>query len=140
FIVADVALTAPATWVVDGELVDPDGIVLVTVHREPLRSIAMQMTEWIAEAHKIGKARGFDDVTTTPERAISLPEGWEGTERLGSFEDAMGTRQHYRIIIAGKSFGGELVQLVIMTPDSIARSAPGFFRQLIASAGPTSIF
>jgi len=135
-VVADVAITAPSTYVVDGELVDPDGVVLVTAHREPLESMMGQMTKWIAQAHQIGKARGFDDVTVATDRLVPLPDGWEGTERIGTFEDPMGTRQRYRIVVAGKDFNGSLVQLIVMTPDSIARAAPQFFTQLVASAGP----
>ncbi len=137
FVVNEVALTAPATWVADGELVDPDGIVLVTVHRETLQTLPLQMANWVGQAYSIGKARGFDDVVDEPNRIVALPDGWEGAEARGSFEDAMGVRQRYRIVITGKAFGDTLVQLVIMTPESFARDAAGFFRQLVASAGPT---
>jgi membrane associated rhomboid family serine protease len=137
--VAGVHLTAPSTYVVDRvELVDADGIVLITVHREPLSAMAPQMASWVAETAKVGKARGFDDIATPPSVVVPLPDGWEGAERIGSFDDAMGNRQHYRVVIAGKDFGGTLVQLTVMTPDSIARSAPGFFTKLIASAKPES--
>jgi hypothetical protein len=50
----------------------------------------------------------------------------------------MGTRQHYRIVVAGKAFGGSLVMLIVMTPDSVSRAAPEFFTKLIASAVPAS--
>lgn len=138
YVLADVAITAPATYVADGELVDPDGVVLVTIHKEPLQSIVTQMGKWIGQANQIGKARGFEEVTTANDRVVALPDGWEGTELVGSFEDPMGTRQHYRIVVAGKDFHGQLVLLIVMTPDSIARAAPGFFTQLVASAGPAT--
>ena len=137
YVLSDVAISAPATYVIDsGELVDPDGVVLITLHREPLSELTMQMGAWILEAQKIGRARGFDDVVVPKDRIVALPEGWEGAERIGTFEDAMGTRQHYRIIAAGKDFGGTLVQVIVMTPDSIARTAPEFFTKLVASVGP----
>lgn len=138
YAVAGVAITAPATYVVDGELVDPDGIVFVTVQREPLQSLAPQMTAWVAQAGKLGKARGFDDVVVAPDRVVPLPAGWEGAELLGSFEDAMDTRQQYRVIVAGKPGDGTLVLLIVMAPDSIVKAAPGFFTQLVGSARPQS--
>ncbi|MDQ3300781.1 MAG: rhomboid family intramembrane serine protease, partial [Myxococcota bacterium] len=134
--VAEVAITAPATWLADNELADPDGLVLVTLRREPLQNLATQMTAWSVEAKAIGKARGFDDIAVPATRLIALPTGWEGTELVGSFEDALGNRQRYRVIVAGRAFGDTLIQLVIMTPDSIAAAAPDFFAQLVASAGP----
>jgi hypothetical protein len=137
FVASEVSFTAPSFWVIaDNELVDPDGIVLVTAKRDSAQAMFTQMAKWVADAHAMGKARGFDNVLTAKDRVITLPDGWEGAELMGSFEDAMGVRQHYRMIVAGKMFGDALIQLVVMTPDSIARDAAGFFRQLIASAGP----
>jgi rhomboid protease GluP len=139
FVINDVAITAPATWgEISGELTDTDGLAIVTLHRQPLADLTVQMTEWVTQAHKIGKARGFADVVAAKDRVIALPDGWEGAESMGSVDDALDVRQHYRIIIAGKVFDGMLVQLIIMTPDSVARASPEFFRQLIASAGPSS--
>ena len=139
FALHDVTITGPATWVIEGgELVDPDGIVIVSVHREPLQSMAAQMTAQIAQAHATGRSRGFDEIVAAPDRVVALPDGWEGAEQLGSFEDVMGVRQQYRLVVAGKAFGNVLVVLVVTTPDSIAREAPDFFRTLFASAGPAS--
>lgn len=137
FVVGGVAVTAPATYLVDNELVDPDHIVFVTVAREPMQAMMPQMTEWIAKAHQIGKARGFDTVVAAQDaRVVPLPEGWEGTELLGAFEDPMGAKQYYRVVVAGKAFGGDLVLLALMTPDSIAKSGAGFFTKLVASIQP----
>jgi hypothetical protein len=135
--ISGVAITAPASWLADVELADPDGLVFVTTQREPLKNIMTQMVTWIAQAHAIGKARGFDEVTVAPARVITLPDGWEGTERIGTYVDPMGVQQAYRLIVAGRAFGGTLVEIIVMAPDTIARSAPGFLAELIASAGPT---
>jgi len=135
-VVGNVAITAPATWVNHGELADPDGLVMVLVQQEPLVDIMGQMTRWIARVQATGKARGFEEVVAATDRVLVLPDGWEGTERIGSFEDGTGNRQRFRLIIAGRAFGDTLVQLVIITPESIARSARAFFVELIASAKP----
>jgi membrane associated rhomboid family serine protease len=135
-VIGNVAITAPASYVADIGLDDPDSIVLITPLREPLVALVPQMTQSIALAVKIGKERGFEDVSAAADRVIALPVGWEGTEHLGSFEDPMGTRQHYRILVAGKVFDSSLVMLIIMTPDSIARVAPTFFTKLVASTAP----
>jgi membrane associated rhomboid family serine protease len=137
FVLNDVAITAPSTWLDDGELVDPGGLVIVTAYREPLQSLAPQMIATIARAQAIGLKRGFEEVGVPPDRAVALPDGWEGAERVGTIEDALGVTQHYRIVVAGKPVGGELLVVVITTPDGIARAAPEFFRALIASAGPS---
>ncbi len=134
--IGGIAITAPGTWSSDGELVDPDGMVFVTVQRAPLQSIAPQMVAWIAQAHAIGKARGFDEVAVATDRVIAMSEGWEGTELIGSYEDPMGVRQSYRVVVAGRAFGATLVQVIVMTPESIARGAPAFFAKLLTSVGP----
>jgi hypothetical protein len=133
----NVTFSAPATYVhATNELVDPDGIVIISAVREPLHSIAEQMTAAIAEAQAAGRSRGFAEITVPNDRAVPLPDGWEGSERVGSFEDVMGVRQHYRIVIAGKVFGPTLVVIVVTTPDSIAREAASYFTQLFASVRP----
>ena len=137
-VVGTVAITAPASYVNTGELADPDSLVFITMHKEPLTALVQQMTAWIAQAANIGKQRGFAEVVAATDRVVPLPDGWEGTEHIGSFEDPMGTKQRYRIVIAGKDFSGQLVMLIIMTPESIATAAPGFFTALVASAGPAS--
>lgn len=136
FVVHDVAITAPATYIADGELVDPDRLVFVTVQREPLVAMAPQMTEWIARADQIGRARGFADVVTAKDRVVALPDSWEGTELIGSFEDPMGTHQAFRIVVAGKAFDGGLVLVTIMTPDYLARDGAAYFAKLVGSAQP----
>jgi membrane associated rhomboid family serine protease len=136
FVVHDIAITAPATYIADGELVDPDRLVFVTLQREPLVAMMPQMTEWIGRADQIGKARGFTEVVPAKNRAVALPDGWEGTELIGSFEDPMGTRQEFRIVVAGKNFDGSLLLVTIMTPDLIAREGAEFFAKLVGSAAP----
>ena len=137
FVLHGVALTAPSTWLADTELVDPDGLVIVNAVREPLNDLATQMAMHATQAQAVGLKRGFEEVTTPADRAVELPDGWEGAERLATVEDALGVTQRYRIIIAGKPFAGVLVVVVITTPDGIAQAAPEFFRAMIESAGPT---
>jgi membrane associated rhomboid family serine protease len=136
-VIGEVAITAPAGWISAGELADPDGLIIVTVHRDSRVDMAAQMLAWIEKSQTIARNYNFDKVEAVREHVVSLPEGWEGTELRASFEDALESRQYYRLIIAGRAFGDTLVQLVVITPDSVAHAAPAFLAQLIASAGPT---
>jgi hypothetical protein len=52
---------------------------------------------------------------------------------VGSVVDAMGYTQHLRVVACGVEIKGELVLVVIMAPDSIARAAPRYLTRLLSS-------
>lgn len=136
-VVGEVAVMAPASWNTDGELSDRDGLVIMTISKtERTGDVPGQVLGWLEQVPKIASAHGFAHVEAAPDRVIALPGGWEGTERIGSFDDAMGNRQHYRIVAAVKAFDRSLVAVVLMTSDSMARAAPGFFASMIGSTQP----
>ena len=136
-VIGGVTVTAPAGWGAGTELADPDGLTIVTLHREPGAALAPALVEWIERGlPDIAKARGFDRVERADAPAIALPDGWDGRELIGSFVDALGNRQHYRMLACARAFDGAVVLAVVMTPDSIARAAPRFFTALLASVSP----
>jgi hypothetical protein len=95
-----------------------------------------QLATWIAQAPSLAKSHGFDRTETASERVVTLPPGWEGKELAVSFEDGMGYRQQYRMIVCGKAFAHDVVMLVITVPDSIAKVAPDFMALLIRQTRP----
>jgi membrane associated rhomboid family serine protease len=135
-VVNKVAISAPAGWVNDGELAEPDGLVVLSLVREPKTDMALQIATWVAGATEIAKKRGFDTVDPISDDLVPLPFGWEGREMIASFEDPMGYRQRYRLIACGHVSDADLVLVLIVSPESIARAAPGFFARLLRSTTP----
>ncbi len=131
--VSGVSITAPAAWINDGELSEPDGLVVVTTRRVPVTDTASQIAMWVgAEAPAIAKAR-YGSVEAATDTAVPLPKKWEGVELVSSFEDPMGYRQRYRMVVCGRVFGDELVLIMVSSPETVARPASGFLAFLIAS-------
>jgi membrane associated rhomboid family serine protease len=135
----EVAVTAPAGWVVSNrELFDPDKLVILKTVRETIKpkdTPPVLIAEWIIDTERDAKARGFDRVEATPTRLIT-PAGWEGSERIGTLEDAMGHVQRWRVVALGKDLGGEMLKVLLYLPDSVAHAAPALFAEIIASVGP----
>lgn len=129
-----VTITAPAAWLrSDGELAEPDGLVIVTAKRVPLVDAASQTAMWIgAEAPAIAKAR-YGAVEVASGTIVTLPKTWEGVELVSSFEDAMGYRQRYRMVVASRAFGNELVLVLVAAPETVAEKASVFLAFLIGS-------
>lgn len=129
-----VSITAPAAWLrSDGELAEPDGLVIVNAKRVPLTDAASQMAMWVgAEAPAIAKAR-YGSVEPATTAAVTLPKKWEGVELVSSFEDPMGYRQRYRMIVCGRVFGNELVLVMVATPETVAQKASQFLAFLVSS-------
>jgi hypothetical protein len=135
--VGGVLVAAPATWTNDGDLAEPDGLVLLTVHRTAEIDRAAQLAIWLADtAPTLARNHGFDRVDPAPDRVIPLPAGWEGGELVASVTDAMGYRQRFRLIVCGRVFGGDLVTVVLLAPESIARTTPTYLARMLASIKP----
>ena len=65
---------------------------------------------------------------------MPLPPGWEGTELAVSMADPMGSRQRYRVVVAGHTVAsGETVLVSLYLPETIGRAAPEFFTKLLAT-------
>jgi hypothetical protein len=64
---------------------------------------------------------------------IALPSGWQGSELVVSVADPLGGEQRYRVVVAGRPDPGGAVVVSLYAPESVARAAPAFFAQLLAS-------
>jgi membrane associated rhomboid family serine protease len=129
-----VIIAAPAAWVLSpGELAEPDGLVIVTAKRVPLTDAPSQMAMWVgAEAPAIAKSR-YGSVEPATEPMVALPKTWEGVELVSSFEDPMGYRQRYRMVVCSRAIGDELVLVMVATPETVAQKASAFLAFLVAS-------
>lgn len=135
--VAGVRISAPATWLTNGELVEPDGLLTVTVVRRPLEDHRAQLAAWITEtAPTLAAEHGFTSVVAAPAPLVLLPLGWTGVELIGSFTDGLETVQRSRLLVGGRAFGRELVLIMVSTPETIAREAPGYLGRLVSSITP----
>jgi hypothetical protein len=132
--VGGVSIAAPAAWLNDGELSEPDGLVIVSVRKSPAVDTTKQIAMWIAaDVPAQTKSRGFETVEAAIEPSVKLPKGWEGSELVATFSDPMGYRQRYRLIACGKVFGDTLVTVAITTPETIATAAQPFLGFLLSS-------
>jgi len=136
YTVRDAVVTAPAGWTADGELVDPDNLVILTISRKPALDLGTEFAAWLVVGEEEAKAHGFDTVEAAADRAISLPAGWEGRERIGKLEDPLGQEQRWRIVECGRMFGGEAMLVTLLVPDSVALADPSLFAGIIGSIGP----
>jgi hypothetical protein len=135
--VGDVALVAPAGWTDDGELAEPDGLVIVSTKRSPKTDVAAQREAWIKDtAPAIARDHGFERVERAPVSIVALPNGWEGRELLGWYTDPLGYEQRYRLIAAGRVFGDEVITVVIWVPDSITKAVQGYLMKILTSIKP----
>ena len=129
-----VSISAPANWHGGVELAEPDGLMIVSAKRQVASDPPTQIALWGAEAApQLAREHGFSRVDPAPNRVVALPPGWEGVELIASFTDAVGSTQRYRLVACGRVFGEDLVTVVIHTPDTIARAAPGYLVRLLQS-------
>jgi len=132
--VGSISIVAPANWIGEAELADPDGLVIVSPHRQPLTDLPAQLGNWIGEvAPALAKMQGFERTEPALARVVALPDGWEGAELVASFTDPLGYTQRYRLIACGRVFGDELVTLVVQLPDTLARYSPRYIARLVSS-------
>ena len=128
---SSVVVRAPAGWIVDDSLQDPDDLVEIRFASSNAESPFEAFTT--AEQDRVRKLFPRIDIAT--ERVVPLPPGWSGSELAISPDepDPVGGRQHYRLIIAGKQFRGGTVLASIEVSETIARAAPGLFSAILAS-------
>jgi len=102
----------------------------------PDLAIMMQTKRGVAfenyAAEELANARKLelDDPKPASDNTVPLPPGWQGRELETSAADPLGNRQYFRIVVATRSDG---LLATIYVPETIARAAPAFFTQLLAS-------
>lgn len=149
--VGEIALQVPASWGVsvnqqrpadvaelqiDGQLVEPEAGVVITVAHQARFQPAAQIAAWLAARAQYAREE-FPDLAPAGEPVLGLPAGWEGRELVAAPEDEMGYHQRMRLVLCGRELGGELIFVAIQVPETIARGAPEVFARLLASIGPT---
>jgi rhomboid protease GluP len=131
--VGRVSVEAPVAWHVDGdEIRQTDVFIMLRLEREP-GPLAGQIATRLAGEPDRARAKNLDQIDAAIEPVVPLPPGWEGRELASSATDDVGSRQQYRIVVAGVAIGGEIVIASLYVPEAIARSAPSYFTELLAS-------
>ena len=125
-------VSAPAAWSInDGELVDGELFVVLALSRD--LSPDAVAAHWKSEPDR-ARSRSFDQVEVATESLVPLPPGWEpGGELDVSYEDPLGERAHYRVVVAAKRVDGSTILASLYMPDSLAHNAPQFFTDLLGS-------
>jgi membrane associated rhomboid family serine protease len=132
--IGDITVTAPKRWiVVQDELSDPDGIVMLLARRVKLEMPDVQIAAWLKTIEDPSEKSGFEKIVRATDTVIELPPGWTGAESIGSFSDAMGYSQQFRILMCGRQAGDSIIVVRIFTPDSVARAVPKLLHELLSS-------
>jgi membrane associated rhomboid family serine protease len=125
---------APVSWgQVKDELYAPDIYMILVA--QPVEGTVDTVLQPFTEAERLrAKDNKFDQVETAPYSVIPLPTGWRGSELVVSVADSLGTRQLYRVVCAARPDGGNRTMLAsLYVPETVARAAPAFFTNLLAS-------
>jgi rhomboid protease GluP len=125
---------APASWNdTKDEIVAPDVYMVLVAQRVTGGPIETLLPMFLDGEHARAKERGFDQIAAVTGRFIPLPPTWQGSELVVSVADALDTRQRYRVVVAGRPDGDGVLLATLYVPESIARVAPAFFTNLLAS-------
>ena len=129
-----VQVHAPARWTAAlDELSDPDQLVMLAARRAN-GDLASGLAELGKSEAEHARALGFDSVKPAAERLVPLPAGgWQGSELELEATDALGARQRFRLVVAGRPDGGGIVVAALYLPESIARAAPSYFMDMLGS-------
>ena len=148
-VVAGVAIAAPARWQVstnqlvhggevertEGQLLQPDGLVIVTITHQPRTDPARQIATWLADEGRHARDE-LGELAPAAAPVLAPQPGWEGGELVAAPEDGMGYRQRVRVVLRGRVFGDRTIFVAIQVPETILIAAPEFFARLLASIGP----
>ena len=122
---------APADWRYDETLHDPDDMIELRF----ASSSAEKPFEDFMAAEQARMHKRFERIDIATVSVVPLPSGWTGQELAVSAEepDAVGGREHYLLVLAGKPMPGGTVLVSIEVTETMARAAPAFFTALLAS-------
>jgi rhomboid protease GluP len=136
--VEGVGVTAPTAWALDsGELVEHGLFLVLALRRAPATAggLPAVLADYTASEPTRAKSRSFDRADPAPDRIVPLPAGWTGSELVATVADQLGNSQRFRIVVAGRQLGDSVVLASVYAPDAVARAAPQFFVELLASVG-----
>ena len=115
----------------EGEAFERDPFILFRLDREPGPIgpvLAARM------ANEPVRDYGFDQVELATDSIVELPPGWESRELVVSQPDPLGSRQEYRVVIAGKQIDGATLLASVYLPESLVHLAPGLVQSVLAPA------
>jgi membrane associated rhomboid family serine protease len=125
---------APASWNrTQDEIFADDVYIVLLAQRGKGGTVETLLPAFTEGEHARAKDKSFDQIAEVPDRVIPLPATWTGTELVVSVADSLGTRQRYRVVVAGRPDGEGVVLASLYVPETIARAAPAFFTNLLAS-------
>jgi membrane associated rhomboid family serine protease len=126
---------APLSWgQVQDELYAPDIYMTLVAQPGQVGTPDTTLKPFTDVERLRAKDKQFDQIEAAPYSIIPLPPDWRGNELVVSVADSLGTRQLYRVVCAGRPDGDNRTMLVsLYVPESIARAAPAFFTNLLAS-------
>lgn len=134
---ASEALSAivPLTWQRSGagELFDPDTYTVLLAQRGPVGPVAPQLDAFRADEERRAAKNSFDQISAARDQVVPLPAGWVGSELVVSQPDALGERQRFRVVVAGRPDSVGVVLTSLYVPETVARAAPAYFTRLLAS-------
>ncbi len=135
--VPGVNVVVPERWLRDKQtLFDPNtNAQLVALHAsigsQPLPAVLDQ--EVANEQKRAVDNQNLAAVKPADEQVFELPPGWIGAELMSTTEDPLST-QRIRVLVAIKRIDSvNVLYAALYVPDTIARAAPGFFTQILAT-------
>ncbi|HEX5060827.1 MAG TPA: rhomboid family intramembrane serine protease [Kofleriaceae bacterium] len=133
----NVSVVVPVSWQrsTDGELFDPDLYIPLLAKRVPaIGTLDAQVEAYRKDEEKHATdTKGFEKVTAATDQLIPLPAEWRGSEMLASMPDPLGDHQQFRVVVAGRPHPQGVILVSLYIPETVARAAPAWFTQLLAS-------
>jgi membrane associated rhomboid family serine protease len=127
---ASLVAKAPADWIYDETLHDPDDMIEVKF----ASSNADKPFDDFMASEQARMHKRFERIDIATVHVVPLPPSWTGQELSVSAEepDAVGGREHYLLVLAAKQVRGGTILVSIEVTETMARAAPAFFTALLS--------
>ncbi|HEX7704010.1 MAG TPA: hypothetical protein VF403_24880, partial [Kofleriaceae bacterium] len=127
---ASLVAKAPADWIYDETLHDPDDMIEVKF----ASSNAEKPFDDFMASEQARMHKRFERIDIATVHVVPLPPSWTGQELSVSAEepDAVGGREHYLLVLAAKQVRGGTILVSIEVTETMARAAPAFFTALLS--------
>jgi rhomboid protease GluP len=119
---------AARTTIADSLAASPQlGPDLIEVERMPVAG--GNIDAYVSGTPDRAKQKGFDSTKAADNTVIPLPDGWVGSELVGTVPDALGDRQAFRIVVARSP----IAVITLYIPETVAQAAPEYFTRLLTT-------
>jgi membrane associated rhomboid family serine protease len=127
---ASLVAKAPADWIYDETLHDPDDMIEVRF----ASSNAEKPFDDFMAAEQARMHKRFERIDIATVHVVPLPPSWTGQELSVSADepDAVGGHEHYLLVLAAKQVRGGTILVSIEVTETMARAAPAFFTALLS--------